>query len=224
MNLLFHDISNASGFQGKNAEKYKIDSLKFFKIIEILKQNPPENRPRLTFDDGGESINIDLVKRLYQNFEIIIFIPTDYISKRGFLGEKEIKEINDLGVKIGSHSHYHRNMKFLDQASFINDWIKSKTFLEGLLGSKITSCSIPYGKYSKWQIKELYSLGFKDIYTSDVNSINIDNNIYTAGRLPIDSRFLWIEVYFLKFFGLKYISLRFKIVNYIKIIIKSIAI
>ena len=149
-------------------------------------------------------------------FQIILFIPTDFVSNKGFLSKNEIQKIDSLGVEIGSHSHLHLNMKFLDKSDFIKDWETSIYILENLLDRKIKACSIPYGKYSIWQIKELRSLGFEKIYTSDVNSIRVSNNLATIGRVPIDSRFLWYEIFFLRILGLRYLSFKSQIVRLLK--------
>lgn len=215
--LLFHDIKIKSGFQNKSSYKYKIKAKNFFKIINILKSILPKNqRPQLTFDDGGDSINLKVLKKLKIDFQIILFISTNYIDSKGFLSSKELKKISEMGVLIGSHSHNHKDMRILKKEEFLKEWIKSKEYLEKLLDKKISYCSIPFGKYDDWQLKELVKIGYKNIFTSDNFELEINENINTIPRIPIDSRFYFFELFFLRFIGVKYLKFRFNIVKIIK--------
>lgn len=215
MNLLFHDIEKTSGFQGKNAEKYKIDSKKFFKIITILQHFDKKKRPLITFDDGGESINSELIKKLIKDFKIKIFIATKYINTPGFLTSEEIIQLKNVGAIIGCHSHNHEDMRNYDSNRFENDWLKSKKILEGLLKKEVTLCSIPYGKFQYWQLKKLQSIGFTEVYTSDNKPVYISNTLSTYPRISIDSRLLSLEIYLLKLIGLSYFKFRAAIIKLI---------
>lgn len=204
-NLLFHDTSINSGFLGSQAEKYKISKLIFFRIINILKGEKQSKEITLTFDDGGESINSKLIKQIIPYFKVKIFISTKYINSKGFLSSLEIKKLHNLGVIIGSHSHSHKKFKFNQYKSFINDWTKSKIILENIIGDKVENCSIPYGLYAEWQLKKLYEMGFKKIYTSDPKPINFFDDTFTKPRIPVDSRLFKFELYIIKIFRIKYL-------------------
>lgn len=213
MNLLFHDIEKTSGFQGKNAEKYKIDSKQFFKIMTILRRYDKNKRPIITFDDGGESINAELIKKLIKDFEIKIFIATKYLNTPGFLTSDEVIRLKNIGAIVGCHSHNHEDMRYYDSKRFENDWLKSKKILEKLLNSNINLCSIPYGKFQYWQLKKLHSFGFTEVFTSDHKSVYVSNTLYTYPRISIDSRFLSLEIYLLKLFGLRYFKCRAAVIK-----------
>lgn len=216
MNLLFHDLEKSSGFQGRKAQKYKIQPYKFFKIISIFRAMNKKNRPIITFDDGGDSINVELIKKLINDFQVIVFIATKYINKAGFLETKEIIEMHQMGAVIGCHSHNHEDMRHYSQNEFKDDWNTSRKILEDLLCTKINYCSIPFGKFLKWQIRKLSSMGFERIYTSDNYSIKFSENHSTFPRIPIDSRILLLEIYLLKILGIRYLFFRANTINVIK--------
>jgi len=215
--LLFHDIHTKSGFQSKSSIKYKIKAKKFYQLIGILKRSlKKDHRPQLTFDDGGNSINQKVLSDLKNDFQITLFIATNYIDKKGFLSSKDLKKIFEMGISIGSHSHNHIDMRILKKEEFIADWVKSKSNLEKLLKAEISSCSIPFGKYYDWQLIELTKIGFKCIFTSDNYELKITENIKTISRIPVDSRFYMFEFFFLKLFNVKYLKFRFHIAKTLK--------
>jgi hypothetical protein len=99
--LLLHDVGFNSGFQGLNANKYKIKKEKLFKILSFLNVESII----LSFDDGGCSINYPFLKPLSEIYSIYVFVPTMYIDKPYFLSSSEIIELSKSKVILGSHSH-----------------------------------------------------------------------------------------------------------------------
>jgi len=213
--ILFHDITLDSGFQTPGALKYKITSKMFWRIIEVFKDLDITKRPIITFDDGGNSVNMKLLEQIIPYFKIVLFIPTNYIGRVGFLSENEISELHEMGVVIGSHSHYHNDGREMDALSFKADWNYSKQILEDITESKIDCCSIPYGKYSFDQLGVLLRLGFENIFTSDNDPHLIDSTlgIESISRLSIDSRFWALEIYFLKVLGISYLRFRSRLIK-----------
>lgn len=209
--LLLHDVDLKSGFQGSNAKKYKIKKEKLLKILSFLNRKSI----KLSFDDGGSSINYRFLKPLCELYEIYVFVPTKYIDNPNFLTTSEIIELSKSKVIIGSHSHSHLN--FLDKdvsLDFRSDWLLSKKKLEKLINKKVTSCSIPYGIYNDSHISILKDMGFEKIMTSDpptrINKTNIQP------RIALDNRFYYFEFLFLKLFKIKYLIFRVKLFKYFK--------
>jgi peptidoglycan/xylan/chitin deacetylase (PgdA/CDA1 family) len=182
--VLFHDIDSSKriGMQ-KYGSRYLVswdivnnaiedaqNKLIEFEPINPLKLNKSKGKfVRVTIDDGGGS-SIEIARHLEKkNIKAYFFIPTKFIGNKGFLDKDEIKEINDMGHIIGSHSHSHpnpfceltKNMIHLEVA-------KSKQILEQILGKDVDTFSVPGGEIRKDTLITLCDeiLELKEIYIS----------------------------------------------------------
>jgi peptidoglycan/xylan/chitin deacetylase (PgdA/CDA1 family) len=145
--------------------KEQLDMLKQFSNVPLLDllqdQKKSEFNYCLTFDDGFKSnlyIAEELAKR---NLKGTFFIIKDQsLSSPKYLNKQEIKEVDQLGMEIGSHSCTHRHMNRLKKAVMIQELRESKIFLEDLLGKPIYSMAYPGGHFGAREIKASLEEGY----------------------------------------------------------------
>lgn len=112
---------------------------------------PAEKSVILTFDDGYEDFYYDvfpLLKR-YQ-MKATIFVINDFIGRKGFLNESEIKEVIGSGlVELGSHTLDHLYLKLVPKTIAEKQILESKKKLEEKFGIEVKSFAYPYGAFNK---------------------------------------------------------------------------
>lgn len=175
---MYHDVfrynKNESGFNYDSANTYKISKDIFEnhvkRVSQIIEDRKIEKEYiRFTFDDGGASF-ITIIAEILEKygFKGYFFIATKYIGKDTFLTKEDIKMLYTRGHFIGAHSHTHRQMmNSLNKQELFNDWKASINILSSIIDAPITIASLPNGYSSKKIINTLYSLGIKDVYTSE---------------------------------------------------------
>ncbi len=93
---------------------------------------------------------------------------------------------NEL-IEIGCHTHYHQNLKILNEKELNDEINKSKLILEQILGKEVNHFSIPYGtnkRFSKKSIELLKKFNFKTIVTTESGNFRI-KNIFRIPRIGI---------------------------------------
>ena len=189
--LMFHDVYRdscaESGFQSIGANHYKINETLFTEQLKSF------SRSSLiwTFDDGGVSFYSVIAPLLEQyNLRGHFFVVTDCIGSEGFLSAEQIRELYNRGHVIGSHSASHpENLGSLSYEARKEEWTKSVTFLNGLIGTQITEVSIPNGYFDFGDIPVLRELGISKVYTSSLLDDYEKGSIQVVGRIGIDSSF-----------------------------------
>ena len=171
--LMYHDILNStcpkSGFQKVGALQYVIDASVFEEQLEFAKDM--EN-VQFSFDDGGCSF-YDVIAVMLERYNKrgIFFISTEYIGKDYFLTREQIKELDQRGHIIASHSHSHpTKISNLSHDKCFEEWKKSKEVLEDILGHEMSVASVPGGAVSDMVFDCMLEAGYKTIYTSSPNT------------------------------------------------------
>lgn len=194
--LMYHDVVNdlcpKSGRQIEGALQYTISDMTF----EAHVKQTIKDDIVYTFDDGGCSFispTADILERY--NKKAIYFIATSYLNTPFFLTKEEVKELDNRGHIIASHSHTHpRIISELSYDEIVKEWKQSKNLLEGIVGHEVTVASVPGGAVSKDVIKAAAEAGYKTLYTSEPTSeVRTEYGIEVIGRYTI-SKDTTIEV------------------------------
>ena len=175
--LLFHSFDGT-----KNADPfYDISITQYKNLLLSIKSILPSEDIVISFDDGYKSIipAVDLANKL--NFKTNVNIVTSKINHDNFLSKKEIQYLYDQSTNIGSHSHNHSDLTQLSTDLLEKELIKSKNYLEEILGVPIEYLSLPYGGYTKKTIL-IASKFYKKIAIS--KPLLFDRKLL-VGRLPI---------------------------------------
>ena len=159
------DISPDS-FEGVLKTLYTADYKTYFvkDIPDILDEkivSSPKNIV-LTFDDGYEdfySVVFPLLKK-YQ-MKATNYVIYDYIGRKGFLTENEIKELISSGlVEIGSHTLDHVYLKSLPEMAARKQIFDSKKLFEDRFNIKIKTFAYPYGAFNKYTLDLVKQAGY----------------------------------------------------------------
>ena len=105
----------------------------------------------ITVDDGGVSYYTMLADRLEaRGWRGYCFVSTNQIGTRGFLDAAQIRELDQRGHLIGSHSASHpTRFSACTPEQMREEWTISRQVLEDILGHDVTLASVPGGYYSK---------------------------------------------------------------------------
>lgn len=139
----------------------------------------------LTFDDGYEDFYYDVFPLLkkYQ-MKATIYIVFDFIGRRGFLNESEIREVLGSGlVELGSHTLDHYSLKNLSSAVAKEQIFASKEKLENLFGVKVETFAYPYGAFSKETVELVKEAGYKAALAVIQGVFQSDENLLYLSRI-----------------------------------------
>jgi len=207
VSLMYHDVCDvpsASGFGGADADAYKISVHDFVQHLKILADAgcdfsrtvdrcdlPSEEIPLfMTFDDGGigAMLAADLLEK--QGWKGHFFVTTSRIESEGFLGRRNIVELDARGHLIGTHSHSHPlRMGSLQTHVITEEWQKSMQVLEDILSKRVTVASVPGGYFSKRVRDAAIASGIRTLFTSEPTvSISVSNDCKIVGRFVLNNR------------------------------------
>jgi peptidoglycan/xylan/chitin deacetylase (PgdA/CDA1 family) len=192
--LLYHDVipegspSDSSGFGGASASAYKLSHAHFHAHLSEVQKAAPEvasvgktvhelleadqvGGPHvlITFDDGGVSAISETAPYLESlGWRGHYFIATDFVGKRGFLSEKQIRELDRRGHAIGSHSCSHPlRMADLTKDELHAEWRQSVAVLAAILDRPVELASVPGGMYTTEVGIAARESGVKILFTSE---------------------------------------------------------
>jgi peptidoglycan/xylan/chitin deacetylase (PgdA/CDA1 family) len=121
----------------------------------------------ITFDDGGASAfeaGEELARRSWRGY---FFIATDLIGRPGYLDWDGVRAVAAMGHVIGSHSCSHPDrMADCSWDRLIDEWTRSAAVLEGHLGTRPATASVPGGLYSKQVGRAAAAAGYSTLFTS----------------------------------------------------------
>ena len=189
--LMYHDVYRESplesGFPSKGACYYKVSEGAFEQQVRAIASYEDDNRPTLTFDDGGTSFYTIIAPILEKyNLKGVFFIATDYIGTDGFMTGEQVRELAERGHIIGSHSCSHNadmgSMSFDERR---REWTDSVKLLSEIIGQPITCISVPNGYVNYEDSVFFKELGITTVYTSKIGEYKNREGILFVGRYGI---------------------------------------
>jgi peptidoglycan/xylan/chitin deacetylase (PgdA/CDA1 family) len=177
--LMYHDVLNdtcqKSGFQKVGALQYTISSTT---LDSHLKLAEGKENIQFSFDDGGCSFYSVIADMLeFYGRRGIFYITTSCIDKENFLTQEHIKELDQRGHIIASHSHSHPiKISALTKEQCLEEWVASKSILEQIVGHEVLVASVPGGAVSDMVLDCMIEAGYKTIYTSEPTTKVINRN------------------------------------------------
>lgn len=192
--LEYHDVVRAgqfdsSGFDEPGADSYKMTCESFEAHLAAVSAGttnvgatvdsalaravPPtlgQRAPTLfTFDDGGVSAISEIAPRLEAHGWVgHFFVTTDRIGTRGFLSEAGIRELGARGHVVGSHTCSHPiRMSACSPEQLEREWRESVARLSDILGTRVTTASVPGGYHSRIVADAAANAGIKALFTSE---------------------------------------------------------
>jgi peptidoglycan/xylan/chitin deacetylase (PgdA/CDA1 family) len=180
ISLMYHDIEATS-----TTSRYSFSIRDFREHLAAIKAavalapavpgGPETSGFALTFDDGhlGWLQAAEALQEL--RWKASFFVITGRVGRPGALNKSVIKRIAGMGHVIGSHSVDHPfQISAKDDAFILDQWTRSKTALEDMLGTEVTSASVPGGFYSLRVGRAAEAAGLKHLFTSEPVATNWD--------------------------------------------------
>jgi len=132
----------------------------------------------LTFDDGYAS-DYELVFPLLKKYQFTatFFICPGKVGCENYMNWDQIKELNDSGMEIGSHSMSHPFISTLGKDEIFQEIKNSKEFIESKTHEEVISFAFPYGDYSNLSLKLAKTVGYSYICSSKPGLSNLGDNL-----------------------------------------------
>ncbi|UCG61849.1 MAG: polysaccharide deacetylase family protein [Candidatus Zixiibacteriota bacterium] len=164
--------------------------------VDDVLADPHANRIGLTFDDGYDHLR-ERLPALMENYAITptVFVPTAYIGQPNkwdysyvfqtccHLDLTSIRELADLGVEFGSHSHSHRPLIRLSGRKLCDELETSRKILEDITSRPVTKISYPFGSFNRAVVQAAGEAGYLNGFTMHFPT-SADNPL-AIGRLPV---------------------------------------
>jgi peptidoglycan/xylan/chitin deacetylase (PgdA/CDA1 family) len=123
---------------------------------------------KFTFDDGNASdLDIAAPALLARSCKATFFVTAGLLGMPGYLGSKQLRELSDAGMTIGTHGNRHRSWVGLDEAARREELVDARNDLEQITGRKIDEAACPYGAYDRRTLAALRESGYRVVYTTD---------------------------------------------------------
>ena len=187
---MYHDIINEgaeddSGFPGADAALYKVTLASFAAHLAALTTGYQPVDLALTFDDGGASARVaaDLLEA--RHLRGSFFVTADYIGRRGFVDAGTMRDLQRRGHLVGSHSCSHPlRMGACSSSQLRDEWTRSHAIISDILGTSISTASVPGGDYTPRVGEAAARAGFTTLFTSEPTPA-----VHTLGDLVVRGRY-----------------------------------
>jgi peptidoglycan/xylan/chitin deacetylase (PgdA/CDA1 family) len=155
----------------------------------------------ITFDDGYRNFYTDALPILKQcGFTATIFLATDRIRSTpvrsegaDYLTWRDVRELHTEGIRFGSHTVTHPDLRSLDLSQLRYELGHSKEIIEQKLGVPVDSFSYPYAfpeedKNFLLCLEDLLrTLGFEYGVSTILGRARRDSNRLFLPRLPVNN-------------------------------------
>lgn len=111
--------------------------------------------------------------------------PDDGRPAGRLLNADELREIQENGMEIGSHTVNHVRLTGLDDVSLMQELVHSKAMLEDLLGNPVGSFAYPYGDWDARCVEAVKQAGYAAACTTETGWALRDRSPYQLRRLTL---------------------------------------
>lgn len=140
----------------------------------------------ITFDDGCETDLTTAGPLLRQlGFNATFYVTVGFLEKRGYLSRRQLRELSDLGLDIGSHSMTHPYLNDLNEEQLTHELQSSKRELEQLTGRPIHHFSCPGGRWNQRVAAKAAQAGYLSVATSRACANSTQTNRFALGRVAV---------------------------------------
>ena len=162
-------------------------------LLDSAQNKLPTKPIILTFDDGYEDFLTNALPELNKHHftaveAIIVDKMTHDISGQTYLSPTQVKQIDQQGIDIFSHTQSHIELSKATPTKQRQELSDSKIALEKLLGHSVTGVVYPSGKYSKTTLAITKQLGYQIAFTTAPGLDSSTENLLKLQRIRVDNR------------------------------------
>ena len=163
----------------------------------------------ITFDDGYQDFCTEAFPVMKQcGFSATVFLATDRIKDAplrlegvDYLTWREVRELHEEGIRFGSHTVTHPDLRSLGPDQIDYELAFSKDTIEQRLGTPIESFAYPFAfpeedrGFARFLMDVLKNQGFDNGVSSIIGRADSGTNRFFLPRLPINS---WDDAHLLR--------------------------
>jgi peptidoglycan/xylan/chitin deacetylase (PgdA/CDA1 family) len=155
----------------------------------------------ITFDDGYQDFYTDALPVMKEcGFTATIFLATDRIQDTSvriegvdYLTWREVRELHAEGIRFGSHTVTHPDLRSLGPEQIDYELGYSKETIQQKLGVSVRSFSYPFAfpeedrDFTRYLVDALKNHGFENGVSTIIGRARLGNNSFCLPRLPVNS-------------------------------------
>ena len=188
----------------KYLTKHRFEVLSLDDLIEAKNNGVELSRKTviLTFDDGylDNYTNAYPLLKKY-GFTATMYISSDKVGQPGYMNWDQLKELNENGFEIGSHSRLHNHLPDVSPEEWVNEIQQSRVILQKNLAAAINHFSYPVGGFNE-KIKHIVkSSGYTSAVTTNRGFDRYNKDVYELNRVTIDEEDNFGAIRWAKFSG-----------------------
>jgi peptidoglycan/xylan/chitin deacetylase (PgdA/CDA1 family) len=139
----------------------------------------------LTFDDGSETVHTNALPIMQKfNFTGTVYIVYNYVGRRNYMNQDQIRQLYVSGWEIGSHSLSHADLTQRSDRQ-MDEIVESRRKLQSLLGVPILSFSYPFGAYDENSVYYAHYAGYIAAMGLGKESLQGSKNLFYLYRQSV---------------------------------------
>ena len=107
------------------------------------------------------------------------------INRKNYMTADQIKDLDNRGHVVASHTWDHTNVKKLEGEAYDEQFKKSKERLEGIIGKPVAYLAYPFGEWKPEAIPELENRGYKAAFQLSAMKRDSTNPAFTLRRMIV---------------------------------------
>jgi peptidoglycan/xylan/chitin deacetylase (PgdA/CDA1 family) len=198
--LLYHHVSNTppssayyisiAGFEAEMnlLHDWGYTTISISHLVQAITQGAemPTRPIVVSFDDGNEDVYTNafpIMQRL--GFQGVLYIVSDRLGAKGYLGVPEIMEMDAAGWEVGNHSLDHLNLVD-NPASLWDEAARSRKDLQESLGLPVNTFAYPFGVANDSTMRKIASYGYTAAVGLGTSPIQGPFNLFYLNRIVLD--------------------------------------
>ena len=160
----------------------------------------------LTFDDGFHDNYENAFSLLMrQKLPAALFVVVNWVEEKGYLSWKEIRELSQKGILIGSHSLTHRWLPHLaDDQELESEIVDSKKRIEDEIGREVLHFSYPVGGVDERVADSVMKAGYRAAWVAGGRPrVTVRDSSFFIRRVKVSPSDSSLSHFALKAYGIK---------------------
>lgn len=162
----------------------------------------PEHAVALCADDSFRSFYDVAMPLLRQyGYPVTLFVNTDAVGKKGYLGWNELKQLHEEGVELGNHTATHAYLVEAEANESFSAWrervkqdiLKAQAAFERNLKIKPELFAYTFGEYSDELVALVEEIGFVAAYAQQSGVVHDRHPRYNLPRFPMGGPFATVK-------------------------------